>query len=112
MKKVLSAMVVCGLALFAACAADEGAPSEESLELPEVEGRELVTELPSEEELAQEPIEKAGCVHVKWCNEPGEWGTICQVDNYNCTWGAAINECIRDARYVCGREVPPVGLDY
>lgn len=110
MKKVLCIMGMFGLVVFGACATD--APSSEQGDLPAVEGRELVSELPSEEELSAEPTEKAGCVHVKWCNEPGPWGTICQVDNDNCTWNAAINECIRDARYVCGREVAPVGLDF
>jgi len=46
--------------------------------------------------------EKAGCVHIRYCNNGNP--VICDIDNHNCTVGAIINECIGDANYVCGRD--------
>lgn len=117
MRKAIWIAGLFSLVVMGACATEDGDGSalDEYGELTEVEGRKLVSELPSEEEIAASDdgtTDKAGCVYVKWCNEPGPWGTICQVENYNCTWSQAINECIRDARYVCGSIVEPLGLDY
>lgn len=54
-------------------------------------------------------VDKAGCAYVKWCDEPGPWGTVCQ--KTGCTLAAAIEECIVDARYVCGTIIQPFAID-
>jgi hypothetical protein len=56
------------------------------------------------------------CVIVEWCNEPGAWGTICQISG-GCQCGpggptgAQWDECRRDARAVCGTVIEPLGFD-
>lgn len=53
-------------------------------------------------------VEKAGCVHIQWCNEPGPVGTVCIWDS--CSLGAAVDECTRDAIAVCGRITQPAEI--
>lgn len=74
------------LAEAAAAAGDEGVPGENS----------------------DAVIEKAGCVHIQWCNEPGPVGTVCIWDA--CSLAAAVSECTADARAVCGGITQPAEI--
>jgi hypothetical protein len=116
MRKAIWIVGLCSLVVMGACATepDDESTSDEYGELTEVEGRKLVSELPSDEDIASQEgtVDKAGCVYVEWCNEPGPWGTICQVENYSCSWSQIVNECYVDARYVCGSIVEPLGIDF
>lgn len=53
-------------------------------------------------------VEKAGCVHIQWCNEPGPVGTVCIWDS--CSLAAAVRECTADANAVCGGIVQPAEI--
>jgi hypothetical protein len=52
--------------------------------------------------------EKAGCVHIQWCNEPGPVGTVCIWDA--CSLAAAVRECTADANAVCGGITQPAHI--
>ena len=53
-------------------------------------------------------VDKAGCTHIQWCNEPGSVGTVCIWDS--CSFSAAVSECTRDARAVCGGITQPAEI--
>lgn len=51
------------------------------------------------------------CVYVNWCNEPGPRGTVCVLRKGCSRNNATINECIEDARAVCGRIIQPFYME-
>ena len=46
--------------------------------------------------------DKAGCVHIRWCNAPGPDEVVCDTNDRPCSRAARFNECIADADYGCG----------
>ncbi len=57
-----------------------------------------------EEAIADEEAEKAGCVHIRWCNLNGD--IVCDTNDQGCSSNARFNECNGDARAVCGKTRP------
>jgi hypothetical protein len=53
------------------------------------------------------------CVYIQWCDEPNSgWGSVCRVrssclNQCNGNFEALRQECIRDARAVCGTIIEP-----
>jgi hypothetical protein len=51
------------------------------------------------------------CVFIQWCNEPGSFGTICQIRSSCCNVNFDENaECIKDALAVCGEIIQPAKI--
>jgi len=68
----------------------------------EQDGSVGVTKAPGAASPAPTEEEKAGCTHIRYCNNGNP--VICDIDNHGCSWNAIINECISDADYVCGSD--------
>jgi hypothetical protein len=105
-KKVLWATMIGGL-MMVGCAVDDAEPTKETDDVVwSVDESQLRTDNGSEEtDVADGLSEKAGCVHIQWCNEPGPVGTVCIWDG--CSLAAAIRECTADANAVCGGITQP-----
>jgi len=56
--------------------------------------------------LGEEPDDveiQAGCVHIRWCNEPNSpREVVCDTNDRPCPPDARLEECIDDADAVCG----------
>jgi hypothetical protein len=64
----------------------------------------IMAPLPTDDE---NTLEKAGCTHIRFCTAPGTANTIiCDTDDKACSNDARFNECLSDARAVCGRTTP------
>jgi hypothetical protein len=46
--------------------------------------------------------DKAGCTHIRWCNEPGPREVVCVTNDRPCPCREIIAECVSDANFVCG----------
>jgi hypothetical protein len=58
----------------------------------------------------EDPTHNPGCSYVKWCNEPGYWGTVCV--QTGCSFDAAWAECEHEARvHVCGTIHHPMRME-
>lgn len=55
-----------------------------------------------EESAADELVEKAGCVHIRFCNAPGPDEVVCDTNDRPCSRAARLEECFDDADAVCG----------
>lgn len=66
----------------------------------------IMAPLPTDDENV---FEKSGCTHIRFCTAPGTANTIiCDTDDKPCSNDARFNECLSDARFVCGRTTPMV----
>jgi hypothetical protein len=64
----------------------------------------IMAPLPTDDE---NTFEKAGCTHIRFCTTPGTANTItCDTNDKACSNDARFNECMSDARFVCGRTSP------
>ena len=126
--KSIGWVAVLGLALMGACASEDGTnviPEGASLQ---VNARDLSYEIvefaPESSRVGDDgvaPVQdgrasKVNCVTVKWCNEPGRRGTVCQWHRTRpgCNdpeGSGAIAECVTDAQYVCGYVSNPFYID-
>jgi hypothetical protein len=109
MKTTLWAMVIGGL-LLVGCAVDDAEPSKDADEVVwTVDEDRVRSDDGSEASDGDDGLsEKAGCVHIQWCNEPGPVGTVCIWDA--CSLAAAVRECTADANAVCGGITQPAHI--
>jgi len=113
MKKIIVTMfAIC----MSACAADPAATTDEAESRaptswqPESLQASQDSALTGDDTADASPIEDAiephaGCSVVQFCNAPGNDGTRCR--QQGCSLGAALAECERESRAVCGTPVCP-----
>ena len=57
-------------------------------------------------------IEKAGCTHIRFCDQPKSANeVVCDTNDTPCSPGARLNECVSDADAVCGTDWGVMTLD-
>jgi hypothetical protein len=113
MRKLVFAACLGLVSMLSACAVEDGVDAPEEAAIGDEEAALSSDNRDTESELrSNADVEAlAGCVHIRWCDEPNSpWGTICAVDNWSCSWEQIGNECAVDARWVCGRPLPPVDI--
>lgn len=90
-----------------ACAADLSEPmgDQDSLDKNTTIRR---SELPAPEAAS----EKAGCTHIRFCDQPNSSNeVVCDTNDSPCSNSARLNECVSDADAVCGTDWGVITLD-